>query len=1269
MGKKSRAKREIRAIRASVQGLYEPEPPSWKAEAAVRQAARDVEFQARVVAVAKVFQSYDPMDVMISLGVSDLFLPNVASPVKHAFAMRVFASMAEDQFANEKITCYAEFVEFMRRLYEVLPPFPMLEDFIPEPDWGMARVQLGEDFVPMFYGSSIERTPDFVEAFRITYGGAKAALADMDLALAIQAHALTMIPAPAEETVPEILPGRLFVPTADFWEVCKASLLSTFDAVERPLTVTSAGLVGELGTLNPLKTESEFGDMCMGGCVWPFLGLRVKGRFIPTSIRNGPAAVIDHWASTTAATTSSFVGGHARLASFVSERFPKTHAGPLRLRTPSHIFPTEVSVVLPAASGIYIIVFCKIDAIGATAKFARDVRRVIDSRQIWGIVPAQGPTIGLQNSAGAPPRPSDVKIIIVLAQGGTGFNSIPTPEAPARLIPLADFITIFDSLEDLEELERFWRFVDEGRRSLSPFSQAQADMFASFRDMNEVLIDGAVSPTFISLDPHWNSSWRYSELCGFWSNAPARFPDGSSAWRTFTNVSDVIELRSKARSVIAYSVQVGLCTVQFVVKFAGGSVSLTTIRMIDLFAQALADRLHSNRTILANAGLFDRTHLVLECRSNPTETVDDDVEPEIAGSAPLTVTAISLGEPEVSGRADVRIFVSPVAVQHSLDDAKDASFEVEALVQTLTACSELNGTSVSSDVIAQIRAGGQGPARFHLQVVRRTIDVPDFQDPIVPSSTEYKLARRTLAIKLQQLGFTPGRYELTDAKTRLDAGRNALREHIDNRIAKLDAAELIRACIEQNDELLAKDRGKVVRAIQSLKHEVDYNRIDAMTAAKKELLPLARHYRYLLEKVLSSHPQAGVEPTPPAVLKELVGLIDWYMVLAGASDVLHNEVDVGGVEIDDSFIPEVFYSQDWSRQESEYVRKIANSTLGVDIAPDDAVEGASRDLLESAAIREAFIRDVGFDLRNLLDALIVLSQWVTLGFTEELSFSYSASEKEIAKALEQCIQDLSIGEAVAIVKFLTLSPSQIRQLDGKEMPEGDVPFWEHNKRLHRYAIRPLVPAGEQLCWGAEQASRSMQIWLSTVLHGYLPGDFKWPSVVEEVRKVKESIESELERRTVEICERHTPYVGAGVDFFRRFKGEGFADVGDFDALAYWPETNTLVFIECKYNQPAFSVKDTRRLRDRIFGSSPEDKKGQLVKIVGRRNFVDRHRVRMLELMGWPAPSSDHAPINIELYVSREIHWWMVHPPYAVPTQFVRVDELDARLTDAFPIAI
>lgn len=1252
-------------MRADVNRINGSSNVPWRAEAVARKAARDSEFRIKLTAVGDLLKFYDPMDVAISLGVSELFLPNVASPVKHVFAMRIFASIGADQFGNNRISSYPHFVEFMRKLHEVLPSFPMLEDYVPEPDWGAVRVRLNDDYVPMYYGSAIERIPDFVEAFRVTYGGAKGALADMDLALAIQRHALVQIPAPADTNTEDIMPGDLAVPTEDFWNACKASLLSTAGEIAERLTETSAAFVGELGSLKPLKTESEFVDMSMRGIVWPFLGLSVQGRFVPTSIRNGPATVLEHWADQSTTATNSFVGAHARLASFVADRFANTHRGPMRLRTTSHILPTEISVVMPSTSGIYVLAFCTLDTIDATAKFARDFRHIVDCGQSWGIVPAHGQAIRLQSSAGVPPRPSDVKIIIVLAQGETGGKSIRQPDAPARFIPLADFITIFDSLENLEELERFWSFVDDGKQTISPLSQAQADLFASFRDLNEVLIDGAVSPDFISLDPHWNSSWRYRELCKFWSDAPTRFPNSSPAWNAYRNVSGVIELRSKARSVVAYSVDVGLCTVQFVVKFARGSVSLTTIRMIDLFAQAVADRLQSNREILVGAALFARTQLVIECRPNPAEAIEEDILSEDVGPVTLTVMALSLGELQEFKTATLELFLSPRAIQHSLKDARDASFEVEALIRTMEACTNLVGTPISAEVVTQIQSGYSGPARFQLQVVRRTVDVPDFQDPIVPSGTDYKLARRTLAVKLQQLGFTPGRYELAEAKTRLDAGRNALREHLDNRIAKLDAAELIYACIEQNDELLAKNRGKVVRARLSLKHEVDYDRIDAITAANKELMPLARHYRYLLEKVLSSPAQKGIEHASPAVLKELVALIDWYMVLAGASDILHNEVDVGGVEIDDSFIPEVFYSKDWSAQEQMYVKEIARTTLGVDIAPDDAVEGASNELLDSDVIRQAFIKDAGFDLRNLLSSLSVLSQWVSHGLAKELNFSYFASAEEIAKVLEEQISHLSSEEASAIVDFLTLTPSQIRQLDGKEEPEGDVPFWEHNKRLYRYTIRPLVPVGAQLCWGAEQTSRSMQIWSSTVLHGYLPGDFKWASVVNEVRKVKESIETDLERRTVEICKRHTPFVAAGVDFFRRFKGEGFLDAGDFDALAYWPATNTLLFIECKYNQPAFSVKDTRRLRDRIFGKSPEDKKSQLVKIVGRRNFVDRHRARMLELLDWPSPKSGQAPVNEELYVSREIHWWMVHPPYAVPTKFIRVDTLEAWLRDAF----
>lgn len=146
--------------------------------------------------------------------------------------------------------------------------------------------------------------------------------------------------------------------------------------------------------------------------------------------------------------------------------------------------------------------------------------------------------------------------------------------------------------------------------------------------------------------------------------------------------------------------------------------------------------------------------------------------------------------------------------------------------------------------------------------------------------------------------------------------------------------------------------------------------------------------------------------------------------------------------------------------------------------------------------------------------------------------------------------------------------------------------------------------GENLRWGAETASRAMNLWMSTVRDGYLPADFGWQHVEPVIRGVKESIEQRLEHRTEEIFLRHTPYVWRGIDFFKRFRKEGFEDVGDFDVLAYWPETNVIATVECKYNQPPFTVKDGRRLRDRIFGKAEDDKAGQFSRILRRRQWLE-----------------------------------------------------------------
>jgi hypothetical protein len=275
---------------------------------------------------------------------------------------------------------------------------------------------------------------------------------------------------------------------------------------------------------------------------------------------------------------------------------------------------------------------------------------------------------------------------------------------------------------------------------------------------------------------------------------------------------------------------------------------------------------------------------------------------------------------------------------------------------------------------------------------------------------------------------------------------------------------------------------------------------------------------------------------------------------------------------------------------------------------------------------------------------------------EKRSYDFRIThQQEIVKTLLENIEDLELAEAQKIVEFATLDPKQVRRLIGKDVVESDVPIWEQNKRSNRYTIKPLIPIGDTLRWGAALTKRAFDIWTSTISDGYLPADFPWPNVKKVVESIKVGIEEQLEDRAYEVCARVTPYTLPNVNFKHRFPKESFDDVGDFDVLAYWPKSNQWMALECKYNKPPFCIKDGRRLREEIFGKGLDH--GQFSKIERRRKFLLLHAGRLRALLKWPPPETENLTIH-ELYVSRDIYWWMRNPAYEVPTQFVRVDALD-----------
>jgi hypothetical protein len=165
------------------------------------------------------------------------------------------------------------------------------------------------------------------------------------------------------------------------------------------------------------------------------------------------------------------------------------------------------------------------------------------------------------------------------------------------------------------------------------------------------------------------------------------------------------------------------------------------------------------------------------------------------------------------------------------------------------------------------------------------------------------------------------------------------------------------------------------------------------------------------------------------------------MVLAGASDTLHNGVDVGGIEIDDSYLAQVFYSPDHEARQAAFERKYARWKLGIGIIASDAVEGDLAQELDSPDLQRAFRKDAGFELKHLLQSLIVLSQPVRHELASELALSYAASSQAIREAIFSSLDGVvSSVECEAIVQFLTLSAADIRRLPGRDIDETDVPF-------------------------------------------------------------------------------------------------------------------------------------------------------------------------------------------------------------------------------------
>lgn len=947
------------------------------------------------------------------------------------------------------------------------------------------------------------------------------------------------------------------------------------------------------------------------------------------------------------------------VSDFIAARFKDSIEGPLTIFSQKETLPYVFSSLILEGEKPILVLTLNESQLNQLPRIESGLDRVLASDD-WAVASLRTKELSLIRSSNGK-QPNSIKqliILAVMAEISTVPEFLTLPQTiTSHVIPLPDFVTIFDSIEDSKELQQYWKFVDSNSSIMKGYVGA-VDQFAAFRDSDAVLIDGAIPPSMMILDPSWGTSWRYQTLEDYWNNSPPNFPDMSSntCWESRRDQENLYRLTAKNLPVLSWSVVVQGCVSHFTLQADAQPIEAEDGRMLELFIHCMADSINQRKKIVAKLPIFEYQKITMICRVRMDSLVTFDI-PDNA-TQPLFENW-KIHNVENNSRISIYVEINLQHVQKYLSGASDAAFEVSAVTQWIHGLSLLLRLTNDSSTLKALANTSDRMARFTLKIEERRVDVPYYADPAIPEDEHYKIARRNLAIAFKEIGAQEGNYLLEEAKPLIDQARDKFRNLVHNEVMKFKQIELARFCMEQLDKLTTEYDYKAKRIKISLTHEVGYDRTTELAEAHEKFVIDSRNYRYLLEVCLSMDKTEEREVIEVEVI-QIVANIDWLLVLYSASDTLHNGLDVAGVKLDSNFVPEVFYLKMNEENQDEFSKESANTKLGMGLKKNDEVDAINPDHSEWEKLNESFHLDVGVSFEKFLQTLYILYRWSSVLGTNELRFSYFASENEIKNIFISKIDGMTSQEANAALSLATIDPQKIRQLIGKSGYEIDVPLWEHTKRGNRYTIKPLVKDKQgQFIWGAAMVERAATIWRQSLSNGYTPADYDWPNVKNATNKIKTYLEKQLEKNTGTILKRATPYSKSGIDFMRRFRQEDFEDVGDFDGLAYWPETNTWVTVECKYNQPAFCLKDARRLRDRIFNE--KNRKSHIPKIIKRRNFLNKEMYRIQELLGWP--SSNHQPIVHELYVSRDIYWWMRNPPYPVETKFVRIDALDQWLTD------
>ena len=592
-----------------------------------------------------------------------------------------------------------------------------------------------------------------------------------------------------------------------------------------------------------------------------------------------------------------------------------------------------------------------------------------------------------------------------------------------------------------------------------------------------------------------------------------------------------------------------------------------------------------------------------------------------------------------------------------------------------------------------------------------------------PEIYEFKKARKEVACLAKKLGVKSGVYELSEAKTLINEVRRGAVKIIDVTICEFDHSSLVILLMKNLERLMHHVKADLELIEKSVELDVDYDRSKKYAKIHSDYLSAHRNYRYLIEKVIQHSKAGKKKPLDADikyllafadeihVFYEASDLLHYSIapVLLEVSDsYIFRIKDKGEIEGKTSSYGEVLASHQiyndsntekslWEKEELEaYLDKLdaafkeefgftfRNMQDFCDILAAWPNFNKTAEASDLYSADEAAIIDICKQhLKNIkLSEISGLVQSLTLDQKHMLTIlGKTVAKSKFLKAdsngrmiLETLIKKGILVDYNAGNVFLRENegqqisrPDEIQDRKFDEIWDDlhpheadDLPVWEINKRPNRYIAKPLIRIGNNIFWGPYSVDKTQKNWLSRVMNGDMPFDLQKPKVVTVIEKRKQDIERKIVEHVFDFTRQTTSYIEKELYLHKRDKNSGYPDdLGDFDVIAFWSKHNVLLNIECKDLTGGYCPKDSKKLREALFGDKKGD--GYIGRVEYRETYLRNNLVKIFKTLNWTNPSG-HTKV-VSLFVSRSHYYWYLFPPYQTDVRFVKVSMLKNALDE------